>query len=438
MAHEVSASSTTNAVPQQRTGGDDAAADAPQRGGADGPGRPVPLDRLLSVAVLTPAQASFVAVQLLDAADLSGTVDGEYVGDARLGAVTLTRSGEVDVDRARDGDGTHVTEHIRRLLQNARRLPAHPRPEQVRLLHTLEEAAADPLLEPGRRARDVEGALTDTLGAGARRRISAQLAALVDAFAHVAHSVPAPVDAVQDPHPVRATTAPASTPRATWAASRGSRPASRRGAHARRSPRHSHRGSRVLYHRRRRGWHVALVVLVVVAALGVSGYALLHDPGGDKGVGADGRDGRGGRGTAPNKAAQKPAKHKTEHPSSHPPQTVPALAERQAGPITGVALQKTGSCTPDALCPVKVTVHFRPASTAHAVDWKVGAARLCKGGVTWSAESSVTAQPGWTSVYAYSSVRVPDGHSLALVALTTTPARAQSRPVPVTGRTLQC
>jgi hypothetical protein len=114
------------------------------------------------------------------------------------------------------------------------------------------------------------------------------------------------------------------------------------------------------------------------------------------------------------------------------------LAGRHAGPITGVALQKTGGCRPGALCPVKVTVHLRPDSTAQPVGWKVGTARLCKRAITWSAPTTVTAQAGWTTVYASSSVRVPKGRSLALIALTTTPARAQSPPAPVTGSSLHC
>ena len=42
-------------------------------------------DRLLSVAVLTPAQASLVAVQLLDAAHLEGPGDGEPPSSTCLG-----------------------------------------------------------------------------------------------------------------------------------------------------------------------------------------------------------------------------------------------------------------------------------------------------------------------------------------------------------------
>jgi len=83
-------------------------------------------------------------------------------------------------------------------------------------------------------------------------------------------------------------------------------------------------------------------------------------------------------------------------------------------------------------------VHLRPASTTRVVGWKVAAARLCKRGTAWSPTTTMTARPGWTTVYAHSSVRVPKGRSLALIALTTTPARAQSRPVAVTGTSLLC
>ena len=101
-------------------------------------------------------------------------------------------------------------------------------------------------------------------------------------------------------------------------------------------------------------------------------------------------------------------------------------------------MQKTGRCTPGALCPVKVTVHFRPASTTQPVTWRVGTAHACKRGITWSAPVTVMAQPGWTTVYANSSVRVPKGRSLALTALTSTPARVQSPPVSVAGSSLRC
>jgi hypothetical protein len=85
-----------------------------------------------------------------------------------------------------------------------------------------------------------------------------------------------------------------------------------------------------------------------------------------------------------------------------------------------------------------VTVRFRPDSTTRVFTWRVGIARSCGADISWSAPLGVTAQPGWTSVYASSSVAVPEGRSPVLVALTSAPARAQSPPVPVVGSSLRC
>jgi hypothetical protein len=187
-------------------------------------------------------------------------------------------------------------------------------------------------------------------------------------------------------------------------------------------------------HRHARG-RVALVTLVLASALAVSGYVVLRNQGVDLAVAL----GRGSQPAAPE--ATKPARTDTsaakKEERSRPP-TVSTIAPRQAGAITGVSVQMAGSCASGALCPVTVTVHLRPASTTQAVTWKVGAARVCTSGTTWSAPTTVTARPGWATVYASTSVRVPQGRSLALVALTSAPARAQSPPVPVAGSALRC
>lgn len=417
-------------MPQQRTAGQESPADPLQ---TRRPARSVPFDRLLSVAVLTPAQASVVAVQLLDVAHVSGTVEGEYLASARLGAVTLTPSGDVDVDRPHADEGTDVTELLEQLLQNARRLPAHPRQEQLLLLHRLEEAIGDPLLEPGARARELEGALVDALGSGARQRVTGQLASLVDAFAHVTPGVPGPGDAHAPAAPSRVgpATPAAATPGAASTTPGSSRTAPHRGGSPLHAPSRPARRSRALLHPRKRGRRVALVVLVLAAVLIGSSYLVLRGPGiGIVGLGRDSHP-------EPTPPAQ-PSKQSATQPQPHRPQAVPALAGRHAGPITGVAVQTTGRCIPGELCPVTVTVHFRPASTTRLVGWRVGAVPVCKRDITWSPPTTVTARAGWTTVYANSSVRVPKGRSLALLAVTTTPARAQSRPVPVSGSSLHC
>jgi hypothetical protein len=377
--------------------------------------RRVPLDLLLSVAVLSPAQAALVAVRLLDAVHVLGSTNGTHPAEAGLWSATLGPSGEVEVSRAQEGAGTEVTDLLVQLSQNARRLPAHPRPEQVVLLHRLEEAAAaDPRLDPGARARELEEAMTEVLGSGARQRLTGQLAALVDAFAHIAASV--------------------TVPAATRAASGASRAGPRRAAPTRPVPSRPARRGRRLSRRRTRARRTALVVLLAVA-LAASGYVVLRDPGNEV-AGARGRHHPPGppSATAPSDGSQAAGKH----PRSRPGQRAATIAPRHAGAVAGVRVQKAGACTPGALCPVTVTVRVRPAATTRAVTWKVGTVRSCRSGITWSPPTSVTAQPGWTTVYASSSVPVPRGRSLALVALSSAPARAQSPPVPVAGSVQRC
>lgn len=421
MTQETAASGTTTPVPAQRAVEQESAVDHVWTGEPVESVKPVAFDRLLSVATLTPGQASLIAVQLLEAAHVAGLGNGEH--PTVLGPVTLTSSGDIAVTTPANR-GTPVTELLEQLLQNARRLPAHPRPEQLLLLRRLEEAVRDPLPEGAARARALEATLADTLGPDARQQLTGQLAALVDAFAHVAPGVPLPMDV-----PL----APRSTPVATP----GRSPGPRRAAPTRPTTNRANRAprrNRVLLHRRTRG-RVALIALVVTALLAVSGYVVLGGPGSDI-VSSLGRDDTPAAPdtTAPDTPAKEPAKK----PKPDRAEAVATLAPRQAGAVTGVTLEKAGACQPGALCPVTVTVHFRPATTSRTIGWKVGAAQVCKPGIAWSPPVAVTAQPGWTTVYASSSVRVPRGRSLALTALTSTPARAQSRPVPVDGASLQC
>ena len=421
MTQEAAASGTTTPVPAQRTAEQESAVDHVWAGEPVESVKPVSFDRLLSVASLTPGQASLIAGQLLEAAHLAALGNGEH--PTVLGPVTLTPSGDIDVTMPADR-GTPVADLLDQLLQNARRLPVHPKPDQLFLLRRLEEVVRDPLPDAAARARDLEATLADTLGPDARQRLAKQLAALVDAFAHVAPGAALPVDV-----PLASRPAPAAVPGRSAGPRRAAptRPTTNR---ANRAPRRN----RVLLHRRTRG-RVALIALVVAAVLAVSGYVVLGGPGSDI-VGSLGRDDAPAAPdtTAPDTPAKQPAKK----PAPDRAQAVATLAPRHAGAITGVTLQKNGTCTPGALCPVTVTVRFRPASTSRAIGWKVGAAQVCKPGITWSPPVTVTAQPGWTTVYASSSVRVPKGRSLALTAMTTTPHRAQSRPVPVTGSSLDC
>ena len=183
--------------------------------------------------------------------------------------------------------------------------------------------------------------------------------------------------------------------------------------------------------RRRR---VALVVAVVVAALAASAYVGLLR----RGTGIVESLGLGSQPAAPATQAPAPPAHRAaQHAGGHRPRGVATIAARHAGPVAAVLVNKTGTCRAGSLCPVKVTVHLSTPSAGRPVSWKVGAARVCKRGIVWSPPTTVTPQPGWRTVYASSSVRVPR-RSSALLALTTAPARVQSPPVPVTGSSRRC
>lgn len=409
MVREAPAPQTSTSLPAQRTADHDTVVAPLQTAHPEDAGRPVSFDRLLSLAALTPAQASLLAEQLLDAAHRAGSLDGEAGTGGLLGPVSLTPSGDLVVAAPPPGGGTPVAPLLDQLVRNARRLPTHPRPEQLLMLQRLEAATRQPLTDPGARARDLEGAMAEALGPGARQRLSQQLAGLVGAIVSATPGAPAPVAAV---------------PRATPAARPPSRP-----------PGRPPRARRTLLQRRRPGRRVALGVLALVAALAVSGYVMLDGPNGGLAESL-------GLGSHPATPATTTPAHRPKPPVTPPrarrPAAVPTLAARHAGAVTGVAVQRTGTCRPGSLCPVKVTVHLRPAGTSRPVGWRLGAARVCKHGIAWSPPVTMTAQPGWTTAYASSSVRVPKGHPRAIVAVTTAPARAQSRPIPVAGSSLHC
>ena len=194
MIHETAAS-IAPVVPEQRAGEPEPVPAPPQPVAPAEPAHPVPFDRLLAVATLTPGQASLVAARLLRA---GGSAAASSTASCRLGQVSFTPSGDIEVAVASAEEDTPLTDLLQRLLQNARRLPAHPKPEQHLLLHRLEEAAAAPVPDPETRADGLEEALASTLGSGAHQRLSAQLAALVAGRrSHVVPSVLTPPDPSQ-------------------------------------------------------------------------------------------------------------------------------------------------------------------------------------------------------------------------------------------------
>jgi hypothetical protein len=432
MIHETAAS-IAPVVPEQRAGEPEPVPAPPQPVTPAESARPVPFDRLLAVATLTPGQASLVAARLLRAGAASGSAAASSTAGCRLGPVSFTPAGDIEVAVASAEEDTPVTELLQRLLQSARRLPAHPKPEQHLLLHRLEEAAAAPTPDPEARADGLEEALASTLGSGAHQRLSAQLAALVAAATHVVPSVLAPPEGGPSQPAVGPATRRTRSPGLVPAAPERSRLVVHRAVPAATGPSRAVRRRAPLSARTRRR-RVALVVAVLVAALAASAYVGLLN----RGSGIVESLGLGSHPAAPATQAPAPPAHRSaQHAGRHHPRGVPTLAARHAGPVAAVLVNKSGSCRAGSLCPLKVTVHLSTGSAGRPISWKVGTARVCKRGMVWSPPTTVTPQPGWRTVYASSSVRVPRGSS-ALLALTTAPVRVQSPPVPVTGSSRHC
>lgn len=394
MVEDISALRLTETGPPPPDVQDEPTAEPPEPAAA---GR-VPLHRLLTAVTLSPAEASLVSVRLLESVGASRATGGS-LSDDDLWAAALTRSGGVAATRAEGNAGAALDELLGQLCRNARRLPAHPAPAQLVLLRRLEEAAAEPGLEPGARAARLEAGLVEVLGASAPQRLGAQLADLVGASAHLAASTRAPL-AVASPPVTRLARS-----RPPW----HGRPSGRRRRPARRA---------------------AAIALLLVAAAAGSGYVLTRRTG-DASAGAEGGD--------PATAAPSGEARTSPTPSERPARPrFASLAPRQAGAVTGLELRPVAGCDRGAPCPVTVTVRLRPASDVRVVTWRVGTATSCAGELRWSPPVGVGAQPGWTRVYATSSVPIPERGPVVLVAATTTPARAQSPPVPVAGSSPSC
>lgn len=112
------------------------------------------------------------------------------------------------------------------------------------------------------------------------------------------------------------------------------------------------------------------------------------------------------------------------------PTAPPSLAPSSAPPVSSVVLttDQVGSCSAGQACQVQVKVSF--SSGSHAAAWNFYVTNVCTGKVTQVGSGSEDA-PYPAYVYADSTVNIPSGNSLELVAKTTSPAVAASSPIKI-------
>ncbi|MGH3908880.1 MAG: hypothetical protein ACRDTE_32560 [Pseudonocardiaceae bacterium] len=121
---------------------------------------------------------------------------------------------------------------------------------------------------------------------------------------------------------------------------------------------------------------------------------------------------------------------------------VPPQAPMSAGPVGGLDVRAMEPCTPGAVCAVRVLVRLhpqpQPSPAPLAVKWTFRVVDRCTGGQRSVPGGVVSAAPGGTQIQAVSTVPLPPGRVLAVIAVTREPARAASGPLLVPARQGSC
>ncbi|WP_051399616.1 hypothetical protein [Haloechinothrix halophila] len=121
------------------------------------------------------------------------------------------------------------------------------------------------------------------------------------------------------------------------------------------------------------------------------------------------------------------------------PGPVPRLAPKEAGPINGVTIERAeGECTRGEVCPVRVDVRLDPSASHREISWSLRIVDRCTDKIRKREGVTMAAAPGWQQVYGISRPTLPDSRSLAVVAVTDTPAKAASAPLLVSANRALC
>jgi hypothetical protein len=112
-----------------------------------------------------------------------------------------------------------------------------------------------------------------------------------------------------------------------------------------------------------------------------------------------------------------------------PPIVLPAPAE--SGRVAGVDLRPLAPCAPDAACTLSVQVRLVPGADQQVVTWTYRVVDRCSGASDTAPGGSVTVPAGSDRAVTVDTVVLPAGASVAVLAVTESPAVAASLPVSV-------
>ena len=125
-------------------------------------------------------------------------------------------------------------------------------------------------------------------------------------------------------------------------------------------------------------------------------------------------------------------------PAKHAPRALPVLAPRHAGAVRKVSLRPSAPCRLGRTCPVQVAVSVTPAPHARQIAWRVVTVNRCTGARAVRAHGVMTVSANSGFAWDTPRLTLPARHALAAIAVTRTPAHAASRPLLVPARHISC
>jgi hypothetical protein len=389
------------------------------------------LDRLLGMAILTPAQATYVAAGIFAGlADLHahgrihGDLSARHVvigndGRPRLAGWALGPSEHYpNVDAARIADLDAARAVVFELARNCDRPVGRHSPGGSKLLVDLERLGTGAVLADAQataehltdRLDSVEGIQTgDSL-------MRAELASLVRAGARSADVGRERTAPIPKPQPAREAKPVPPVPDAPL--SKGN----------------------WLRRRKRRVLWAALILVVALAAAGFVAHKSISRFA-DRVLNGNSSSSSTPPGHGKNaKHATNRNHHSTKAQAGNGAHAhgVPVLAPHQAGLVRKVGLQRTGTCRLHGPCPVQVTVTVKPTSQARSIAWRVVSVNRCTGKRHVAARGTMTVSANSSAAWDTPRLNLRGRHGVAAIAVTSTPAHAASRPLLVPAHHISC